>query len=212
MRALVAFLAVVFSLAACAEEKSSQAVYKAGQHFEVLSTPVRTKNPNKIEVTELFWYGCGHCFNFEPMVHQWSAQQADDVLFVQSPAIWNDTMDLHARAYYAAASLGALEQLHTPIFIALNRENKKLSSEESLAVLADANGVDGEKFKKALKSFGVVSQAKQAAARARGYKITGTPEMVVNGKYRVSGRMAGSQQDMLKVVSWIVSEIRAGRL
>lgn len=212
MRFLIAFLTVVFSLAACAEGQQGSSAYKAGQHFDVLSTPVRTKNPNKIEVTEVFWYGCGHCFHFEPIVHKWAEEQADDVLFQQSPAIWNKTMELHAKAYYAAASIGVLDKLHMPIFNALNRQRVKLNTEESLAELASANGVDGEKYKKTLNSFGVTSQVKQAEARAKGYKITGTPEVIVNGKYRVSTRMTGSQEEMLNVAGWLVKQIRAGAL
>lgn len=209
MRAVAAIFALMFSLVACADEQASKPAFEAGTHYAVLDNPVKTKNPNKIEVTEVFWYGCGHCFKFEPMVHQWATQQAQDVDFQQSPAMWNGAMEMHARAFYVAKALGVFDQVHQPLFNALNLERKKLATPESLAAFFADHGVDKDKFEKAYKSFGVTSQVKQADSRARSYKITGTPELVVDGKYRVSGTMAGGQAQMLKVVDYLIAKIRA---
>jgi len=209
MRSIVAVFALMVSLVACADDKAAPAAYQEGTHFAVLDNPVRTQNPNKIEVTEVFWYGCGHCFKFEPLVHQWEAQQAEDVNFIQSPAMWNGAMEIHARAFYVAKALGVSETTHQPMFSALNLQRKQLNNVEQLSAFFAELGVDEAKFKKAYQSFGVNSQVKQADARARGYKITGTPEMVVDGKYRVSARTAGGQVEMLKVVDYLVAKIRA---
>ena len=209
MRSILAVFALMMSLVACADEQSPKAVYKEGTHFAVLDNPVRTRNPNKIEVTEVFWYGCGHCFKFEPMVHQWEKQQAEDVDFQQSPAMWNGAMEIHARAYYVSKALGVLDLTHQPMFNALNLQRKPLNNVDQLGAFFAELGVDSDKFQKAYKSFGVNSQVKQADARARSYKITGTPEIVVDGKYRVSARMAGGQAEMLKVVDYLVAKIRA---
>ncbi|NIB39541.1 thiol:disulfide interchange protein DsbA/DsbL [Pseudomaricurvus alkylphenolicus] len=209
MRVLAAIFALMFSLMACAEGPASNSGFQEGKHYVVLDNPVRTRNPNKIEVTEVFWYGCGHCFRFEPMVHQWQKQQGTDVDFQQSPAMWNNDMEIHARAFYTAKALGVLDKVHQPLFNALNLERKKLSNIDALADFFAAQGVDRSKFVKAFNSFGVTSQVKQADARARSYKITGTPEMVVNGQYRISARMAGGQQQMLKVADYLIAKIRA---
>src|SRR5690606_19625575 len=95
MRFLVALFAVFLSLAACAEQSSQK--YVAGQHYIVLEQPVRTVDPKKIEVAEVFSYHCGHCFNFEPILQAWEKQQPDDVVVVQTPAIWNAQMENLAR-------------------------------------------------------------------------------------------------------------------
>ncbi|WP_317932785.1 thiol:disulfide interchange protein DsbA/DsbL [Halioxenophilus sp. WMMB6] len=208
---LVATLAVATVAFMVMESPSANAeeAYQAGVHYQVLSQPVPTSDPNKIEVTEVFWYGCGHCFHFEPMLQQWKKTLPDDVVFVQSPAIWNAPMEVHAKAFYTAKALGKLEEMHQPLFNALNLEKKRLTDEKSLAVFFSDFGVDEATFEKTFRSFGVVSQVNIANSRARGYGVEGTPELVVNGQYRVSARLAGSQENMLKVAQFLVDKIRA---
>jgi thiol:disulfide interchange protein DsbA len=183
-------LAILAPLAVQAEE------YKEGEHYDLITPAIRTADPGKIEVTEFFWYGCGHCFNFEPLITQWKKGLADDVEFVGSPAVWNQGMELHAKAYYAAQVLGVLDKLHPVLFQAMNVDRKRLASEEEIKALFTANGVSAEDFDAAFNSFGVGSQVRQANSRARAAKITGTPEMMVNGKYRISTRKAGNQANM----------------
>lgn len=178
--------------------------YVAGTHYQLLPAPVRTSDPAKIEVTEVFWYGCGHCFTFEPLVNAWSQTLAADVVYQRSPAIWHPTMELHARAYYTAKALDNTETLHKAIFEAMNLKKAKLASEDEIAEVFVANGVAREKFTKTFNSFGVNSALKQADARQRGYQIKGTPEMIVNGKYRVAAEMAGGHEGMLKVATHLI--------
>lgn len=205
---IASLLTLLMPVVACAEEGAAQ--YEEGKHYVRLDTPVRTSNPNKIEVTEVFWYGCSHCFHFEPMAHAWAEKQADDVVFVQTPAMWNRVMQTHARAFYTAQALGVLDKVHQPIFNAINLERNMLTTPEALAELFAKHGVEKERFHKAFRSFSVNSQVQQADARARGYQIQGTPEMVVNGKFRVSTRTAGSQRGMLDVVDYLVEQERKG--
>lgn len=185
---------------------------KAGEGYIVIQQPVRTTNPDKIEVTEVFWYGCGHCFDFEPMVTQWAAQLPEDVEFRQSPAMWNELMVVHAQAYYTAKALGVLEQVHQVIFDEINLRKNPLRDRDALEKVFLANtDLDAETFRKAFDSFGVKSQVKQADARARAYGIAGTPELIVNGKYRVTGRAAGSKANMLKVAEQLIAQERAAQ-
>jgi thiol:disulfide interchange protein DsbA len=187
-----------------AEEK-----YQEGVHYDLINPVVRTADPDKIEVAEFFWYGCGHCYTFEPMVMQWKKTLGDDVDFRGSPAIWNQKMELHAQAFYAAEALGVLDTMHPVIFQAMNVDRKRLGSEEEIQELFVANGVSAEDFSKAFKSFGVNSQVRQANSRARAAKITGTPSIMVNGKYSIDTRKAGSQANMLKIADYLVEKERA---
>jgi thiol:disulfide interchange protein DsbA len=182
--------------------------YVAGEDYDVISPAIRSSD-DAIEVTEFFWYGCGHCYNFEPQLVQWKKGLADDVVLTGSPAMWNGLMEVHARAYYAAEALGVLDAVHLPLFQAINVDRKRLATEDELADLFAANGVSREDFTKAFNSFGVTSQSKQANARARAAKITGTPEMMVAGKYRISTRKAGSQANMLKIADFLIEKERA---
>jgi thiol:disulfide interchange protein DsbA len=185
--------------------------YVEGENYDLISPPVRTADPARIEVVEFFWYGCGHCYNFEPLITAWKKTLADDVDFQGSPAIWNKPMELHARAFYTAQVLGVFDTMHPALFQAMNVDHKKLASEDEIQALFVANGVAAEDFSKAFNSFGVSSQVKQAAARAKAAKITGTPALMVDGKYHVSTRKAGNQADMLKVSDFLIEKERAAR-
>lgn len=184
------------------------AEYVAGAHYQVLPTPVPTRDAKKIEVVELFWYGCVHCYKFEPVLQKWHATAPADVDFWHSPAMWNERMQTHAKIYFTADALGVLDQVHNDTFKAINVDRKKLLDEDEIATLFVKNGVSKDDFSKAYNSFGVSSSVRQADARARGYKITGTPEMVVNGKYRVSSSTAGGQEKMLDVVNFLIEKER----
>jgi len=185
--------------------------YVEGKQYERIAQPVRTADPSRIEVVEVFWYGCVHCFHLEPLLGEWKKTLKPDVDFHRSPAIWNPTMAIHAQAFYAAQSLGVLDKMNGPLFNALNVDRKPLANVDDLAAFFGANGVNEAEFRKAFASFGVQSMVKQADARARSYGITGTPELVVNGTYRVSGKSAGSPAEMLKVVDFLIARERAAR-
>ena len=200
--ALSAALLLAFVMPAQAED------YVAGEDYDLISPAIRASS-DKIEVTEFFWYGCGHCYNFEPQLAQWKKSLPDDVVVVGSPAMWNGLMEVHAKAFYAAEALDVLEQVHMPLFQAINIDRKRLDDEDELADLFEANGVAREDFLKAYNSFGVGSQVRQASARARAAKITGTPEVMVAGKYRITTRKAGGQAQMLKIAEYLIEKERA---
>lgn len=183
--------------------------WEAGVHYDVINPAIRTADPDRIEVVEFFWYGCGHCYTFEPLISSWKKGLGEDVVFKGSPAIWNQPMELHAKMYFAAEALGVRDSLHGVLFQAMNVDRKRLASEAEIRELFVANGVAAEDFDKAFNSFGVNSQVRQANSRARAAKITGTPEMMVNGKYRISTRKAGTQENMLKIADFLIEQERA---
>ena len=198
----------IFVACLCVTQLSFAQEYEAGKHYEVLPSPVMTYDKNKIEVVELFWYGCGHCFKFEPMVKGWKDKLAADVDFRAMPAMWNDTMKLHAKAFYVAKALGIFDKTHAPFFSAMHVKKQRFKDEGSIAKFFAAYGVDEKTFEKTIKSFGITSQVNLAESRARSYRMQGTPEIIVNGKYRVSSGMTGGQPQMLKVASYLIEQER----
>jgi thiol:disulfide interchange protein DsbA len=207
---LLSLSLVVFGIS-CAAAEDAAKTFVEGTDYDLISPPVHTLNSNKIEVAEFFWYGCSHCYSFEPLLEQWKKTLPEDVSFRGVPAMWSDPMELHARAYYTAEALGVLDKMHPIIFQAMNVDKKRLATQGEMARLFAANGVSEEDFNKAFNSFGVTSQVHQAAALAKAAKITGTPALIVDGKYHVSGRKAGSQVDMLKVVDFLIEKERAAK-
>lgn len=190
--------------------------FKEGESYYRIDQPVRPRDPKKIEVVEVFWYGCPHCFRFDPMVKAWSKKLAADVDFYRLPVIWNSTTELHARAFYTAQALGALDKLHDPLFSAMNEQGNPLGSEDVLAKLFGNYGISADQFTKAFNSFGVTSQVNQAKARTLSYRIEGTPELIVAGKYRVSGKALGGagateqtmHAKMLQVADYLIEQER----
>ncbi|MDB4261603.1 thiol:disulfide interchange protein DsbA/DsbL [bacterium] len=207
----LAVLAPVVLWVASPSSVVAEEEYVEGTHYELINPAVRTADAEKIEVAEFFWYGCGHCYTFEPVLKQWKKGLAEDVDFRGSPAIWNAKMEIHASAFYTAEVLGVLDTMHPIIFQAMNVDGKRLSSESEIKELFTANGVAADDFDKAFNSFGVSSQVRQANSRARAAKITGTPALMVNGKYQISTRQAGSQAGMLKVADYLIAKERAAK-
>jgi protein dithiol oxidoreductase (disulfide-forming) len=210
---LAALFALITPLLAQADPAAEPFI--EGQHYFRLQEPVRVRNPQKVEVVEVFWYGCPHCFRFDPLVKAWQKNQPADVDFYRLPVIWNGLTQLHAQAFYTAQALGVLDKMHDPLFQAINVDGNPLNNQEKIQKLFTDNGVSAEDFNKAFNSFGVTSQVNQAKARTLSYKIEGTPEMIVAGKYRVDGRAFGanasertSHEKMLEVVNFLVAKER----
>ncbi|MBT5331702.1 MAG: thiol:disulfide interchange protein DsbA/DsbL [Porticoccaceae bacterium] len=201
-------IAFVFVSSTQAFGQSDDFQYQDGVDFETLARPVAVQDPSKIEVAEVFWYGCIHCFNLEPRLDEFASILPDDVNLVKVPAMWAGAMELHARLYFASVALGINEEVHWPVFQAMNEERNPLSSEGAILDLIENLGQDRAAFQRALNSFGVTSQVTRARSAAAAYGIRGTPEMIVNGKYRISTSMTGSQEKMLLVTAALVDRER----
>jgi len=191
--------------------------FQEGVSYFPIDQPVRPRDPKKIEVVEVFWYGCPHCFRFDPMVKAWQKKLAADVDFYRLPVIWNSVTELHARAFYTAQALGVLDKLHDPLFAALNEQGNPLNSEERVAQLFANYGISAEQFNKAFNSFGVTSQVSQAKARTLSYRIEGTPELIVAGKYRIDAKAFSgpntteqtSHAKMLQAADYLIEKERS---
>lgn len=211
MRILVILMSLVFSLNACAQEEKAATEYLEGKDYMLLEQPVRTADTSKIEVAEIFAYSCPHCFHFEPLLQAWEKKQASDVNVVQTHAMWSPQMEPMVRGYYTSITLHIKDKTHMAVFNAWHVDHKPIQTPEEWAAFFAGYGVDKDKALSTFNSFGVSSQVKQAEARVRGYKITGTPELVVEGKYRISSSLAGGHEEMLKVVDFLVAKERAER-
>ena len=188
--------------------KQKQEPFIAGEHYVVLDKPVSPRDSGKIEVVELFSYGCPHCYEFEPVIKEWSKRQAGDVDFWFFPVVWNEPMKLYARAYYTAQALNVAEKIHLPLFNAVVIEQKKISNENELADFFANQGVDKQAFARVYGSSDVENQVRQAEERVRRYQPAGVPEIVVNGKYRIDRMRAGGQKEMLAVVDFLINKER----
>jgi protein dithiol oxidoreductase (disulfide-forming) len=183
--------------------------FVAGTHYTELKAPVNTNDASKVEVLEVFWYGCSHCFRFEPLITNWEVTKPADVDFGRFPAMWNGLMEVHAQVYYTAEAMDALDIVHEHIFNAINIEGNRLQNEGQIGALFAKYGINEDDFGKAFNSFSVRTKVNQAKKRMQDYEIRSTPNMIVNGKYLVTtGEAVRTQADMLEVVDFLVEKER----
>ena len=209
--ALVSFSAFAADPATTKPALAPAGNYLEGKDYVLLDEPVRPQDPSKIEVAEVFSYLCGHCFQFEPLVSAWAKKQKPDVALVPVHANWGGAMSPYQRGYYTAVLLKVRDKSHQATFDRIHRDAKELATAEAWAEFLSAYGVTKQAVLSSYNSFAVNSLLAQADARVRGYKISSTPELIVDGKYRISSRQVGSQEAMLNVAEFLVAKTRVER-
>ncbi len=186
------------------------ALYVEGTHYETIAKPVRTADPNKVEVTEVFWYGCPHCYAFEPLLESWVAKLPSDVQFVRSPGMWNAMMQTHAQIFYTEQALGSFDKTHKLVFDTIQQQHNYLQTKEAVRDLFVTKNISPADFDKAWDSFSVKTAVKQAEARMKDYGVNGVPNIIVNGKYRVSNNDAvTSHAQILQITDYLIAKERA---
>ncbi|GGJ95992.1 thiol:disulfide interchange protein DsbA/DsbL [Pseudomonas matsuisoli] len=182
---------------------------QAGKEYVELSNPVPTAEPNKVEVVEIFWYGCPHCYAFEPTINPWIEKLPEDVNFVRIPAMFGGIWDVHGQMFITLEAMNVEHKVHTAIFDAIHNQRKKLATPEEMADFVAEQGVDRDAFLKTYNSFGVKSRVEKDKKLAEAYQIEGVPVMIVNGKYRFDLGTAGGPENALKVADQLIEKERA---
>lgn len=192
-----------------AEQRDWQ--FEEGTHFtRMVPTQPTVGGPDKIEVAEFFWYGCNHCFDFEPYINQWAENVPANARFVRVPALWNPLVRMHGRLYYTEEVLAKNGKLadpdgfHSAVFMEIQRRGNRLASEGAIQVLFERFGVSAEDFKSTWDSFEVAQKLRVADDLARRYGIASVPQVVVNGKYKTSAGDAGSYPRLLEVIDELI--------
>ncbi len=185
--------------------------FELGRHYDRLSpTQPTSSGADQIEVCEIFWYGCPHCYTFDPYLESWKEDLDPDVSFVRVPAVWNPLLQLHARAYYTAEVLGITEEIHTPIFREIHVNGNPLNSEQALQGFFEQFGVSAEDFTGAFNSFAVHTRLQRADELSRRYRISSVPMVIVNGKYSASAQSAGDYPTLMELIDELVVSERTG--
>ena len=184
----------------------AQQAFTEGVDYKRIDPVVKTTNPDKVVVTEIFWYGCPHCFRFEPFVEKWAKSLPEGVVFEQLPSALNPQWVVHARTFYALKFMGAQEQLHGKLFNAIHIKRQRIDNLDSIAKFVAEQGFDEKQFRKHYNSFPVDSQVRKNKKIEQRYGHQGVPAVVVNGKYLVTGSMAGSFDRMLKIIDFLAAD------
>ncbi|AKJ26906.1 thiol:disulfide interchange protein DsbA/DsbL [Caldimonas brevitalea] len=184
---------------------------KPGTDYVVLKQAQPTAATKGIEVVEFFWYGCPHCYRFEPLLEAWVKKLPADVSFRRVPVAFRDEFVVHQKIYYALEALGKVDALHKRVFQAVHADKNPLDQTEAIADFMARNGVDRAAFLDAYNSFGVQTKTRQAKQLAEGYRIDGVPALGINGRYWTSGALARSLERSLDIADHLIQVSRTGK-
>lgn len=208
LQALSLCLTLLFTAAMPVNASELMAKFVEGTHYQKIPTPVPTEATaeGKVEVTEVFSYGCIHCYDFDPMVEAWHKAQ-DQVAFRRMPAVFNESWAVLAQAFYTAEALGVTERMHAPLFRAIHDKPINIGDPELMGRLFQTEaGVSQDDFRSAFESFGVRGKVQQAQGQGRAFRLRAVPSMVVDGKYLIDSSMVGGgNAEMLEVAEFLVA-------
>jgi len=199
IKSLVVVAALLFGSTACSEE--------ANQGYTML-VPAQPAGAKKIEVLEFFSYGCSHCYHLHHDLGAWAKKMPKDVELVYVPVIFRDSAEPLARTYYALESMPNFEKLHDAVYRGMHVENAELFDLDSISSFVAKRGADRAKFTAAYNSFSMSSRVSRAKQMIRSYGIQGTPTLVVEGKYVITGLQPA---DTIRVLDQVIAKARKER-
>jgi len=184
-----------------------------GKDYDKTAQIIPTETPKKIEVTEIFWYGCIHCYHMDPILDAWVKKLPADVVFKRMPGLPQPAWAPMAKAFYAMEDLKLSAKLHMPLFDAIHKEKSLNPTDEVAAIdwMTKKSGLDRQKIEDAFKSFSMNNKLNRAAQTFRASGATGVPSLIIDGQYITSSTMAGSNEEALKTADYIIANLRADK-
>jgi thiol:disulfide interchange protein DsbA len=186
---------------------------KPGVNFKQTKQTIATDSGDKIEVVELFWYGCIHCYHMDPYLEKWSKTLPKDVTFKHVPAIPRKNWAPMAKAYYAMETLGVEKKLHKKLFAAIHKEKILNPSDEKGVInwIAINAKLDKKEVEIAFNSFSMNAKLSRSYKMFKAAGATGVPTIIIDGNYFTSSTMAGGEQNAIDIINYIIKNIRNNR-
>jgi protein dithiol oxidoreductase (disulfide-forming) len=171
--------------------------------------------PGKVEVVEVFWYGCPHCYALDPYIESWRKTKPAYIEFRRVPVTWQPVHQSHARLFYAFEALGKEDAVHNAVFAEMHDKKNFMymqgDDKETLSAqlaFAKAHGISEADFTGAWNSFTVQTSMQKADELVHRYHVDGVPLLVINGKYVTDVNMAGSMANVMSIVSDLAASER----
>ena len=177
------------------------------QKYIQISNQKQTES-DKIVIYEFFWYGCPHCYNLEPTMDRIEANLEKDTILIKIPVALRDTWEVHAKAYYALQQMNLDDNLHEKVFTEIHINANRLDTKEKLEQFIKEEGYNSKKFSETFDSFGTDLRVKKASRLANQYQITSVPTLIINGKYKTSGSLVSSYEELYDVVKLLINKER----
>ena len=175
----------------------------------LVEQPVRTGD--QIEVLEIFWYGCPHCYALEPYLKKWLKNKPEFVEFVQLPAVLNRSWAFDARVFYTFVALGLMDELHEAYFDAIHQDRRRMKNVEQVASWAKEQGIDPKLILDTFNSFGVDSMLANATQMSGRYEADGVPTIIIDGKYRTTVSLAGGHNEIIDLINYLAQRAKSER-
>ena len=185
--------------------------YEQGINYFPLKIPQPVHTGDKIEVLELFWYRCPHCFELEPYLNKWLKSKPDFIEYVRLPAVLNRSWAFDARVFYTFVALGLVDSLHEAYFEAIHTDRKRIVTVEQLADWVADKGQDSQQILDTFNSFGVDSMVAHAADMSSRYETDGVPTIIVDGKYRTKVSLAGGHNELIDLMNYLALRAQSER-
>ena len=190
--------------------------FKEGKDYRPLKSPVQTSvAADRVEVAEVFWYGCPHCFSLEKVVTDWKPQMAEGGQLVRVPGFFGPNLwQTHAQLYYTLETLfpdeKSLKPVHDAIFQQVQEKNNLLKTESEMTeYLVKHHRVDKDKFQSYFNSFGVKNLMNQASSKVRGYQLTGVPALVIDGRFVIEPKVG--LEKMPEIADYLIHKVNTER-
>ncbi|MHC8865303.1 thiol:disulfide interchange protein DsbA/DsbL [Arenicellales bacterium IMCC57338] len=175
----------------------------------LVEQPVRTGD--RIEVLEIFWYGCPHCYALEPYLKKWLKNKPEFVEFVQIPAVLNQSWAFDARVFYTFVALGLMDELHEAYFDAIHQDRRRMKNVEQVAAWAQEQGINPQLILDTFNSFGVNSMLANATQMSGRYEADGVPTIIIDGKYRTTVSLAGGHNEIIDLINYLAQRAKSER-
>ena len=208
-RTIIKLMLPILMLVAAQTAHAEQ--WKEGVQYQEIPFPLTVETGKKIEVREFFWYGCPHCFHMEPTIRNWLKHKPKNAEFVRSPAVLGPSWQLGATAFFTYQALGVVDRMHQATFDAIHVEQRILANLDDYADLAAEHGINRNEFLKTTRSFGVQLKLKHEADLDREAGIHSVPTFVIDGKYRTDEALAGSKENLVKLIDYLVQKAQKER-
>ncbi len=204
-------LATLTAMPLLAQAQAQAAPPVEGRDYVKLSAPLPATEGGKIDVVEFFWYGCPHCYSFEPALDAWSKKTPADVNFRRVHVAFSSVHETHAKIFYALEQIGSFEATHKKVFAAMHVQRMRLDKDSDILDFMKSSGVDVAKFTDAYRSFGVATKVRQAKQLVDAYKIDGVPAVGVHGRwYTAPSLVGGDHAKALAVADFLIQRARKG--
>ena len=185
--------------------------YEQGINYFPLKIPQPVHTGDKIEVLELFWYRCPHCFELDPYLNKWLKSKPDFIEYVRLPAVLNRSWAFDARVFYTFVALGLVDSLHEAYFEAIHTDRKRIVTVEQLADWVADKGQDSQQILDTFNSFGVDSMLANATQMSGRYEADGVPTIIIDGKYRTTVSLAGGHNEIIDLINYLAQRAKSER-